>query len=566
MLKKIIFLLIILIYAGGLQAQLNIEWQKCYGGTKAESLENEVLQTSDGGFILPVYSKSNDGDIIGNNGGKDICLLKLDKYGKIQWQKSYGGTQNEYLNSLIQTSDGGYIFSANNGNLSSVSTENTGSTVNQNDWIVKLDASGSILWQKFFDVGNEIAETADKGYIVSVFIDTTIIQNNTTTYSKVNKIRKINQQGEIEWQKNIEGSKIVKTTDGNYCICSESNWSKDADIRYWKINEQGDILWERKIGGSGTDFARDVQQTSDGGCVITGVTFSNDGDVAGNHGNGDIWMVKINSSGNIEWQRCIGGSKLDENDLSVLPTNDGGYMITTVAYSVDGDFIGANGSDNGDIWIAKMNKFGIIEWKKCMGGSGEDAPDAILKSLNGGYFISGITNSNDGNVSGFKGGEFDFWIAEINSIGELLWQKCLGGSGVDYFDNRSKLSLTPDGDIMLIGVTDSNDKDVTGNHGESDIWVVKLTSKNVTNSLTEISNSKEKLTIYPNPANNKLTIQFNQPIFKITLIDILGNLVYTNDSGNKEYYIPENLQSGSYMLEILTSQGILHENIFINKN
>ena len=112
----------------------------------------------------------------------------------------------------------------------------------------------------------------------------------------------------------------------------------------------------------------------------------------------------------------------------------------------------------------------------------------------------------------------------------------------------------------------SNDFDVSGNHGDFDIWVVKLTSKNVTNSLSEISNSNEKPTIYPNPANNKLTIQFNEPIFKITLMDIIGNLVYTNDSGNKEYFIPDNLQSGSYIIEIDTPIGIIHENLLINKN
>jgi hypothetical protein len=557
MLKKIIFLLIILINAGGFQAQLNIEWQKCYGGTKGDALE-EVLQTSDGGFIFSVWTDSNDGDFTENLGGKDICLLKLDRFGKKQWQKSYGGTKDDYLKYLLQTSDGGYIFSANHGTI-------LGDTINENAWIVKLNQSGSILWQKNFNECNEMIETSDKGFIVSVLIDTIVVQNNTSSFFKIKKVRKINQNGEIEWQKNIEGSKIIKTTDGNYFIYTESNWSKDADIRYWKINQQGEILWEKKIGGSATDFAKNVQQTSDGGYILTGLTLSNDGDVSGNHGKFDAWLVKLNSNGEIQWQKCIGGTDFEESDLKVFQIKDGGYLVAAdYTYSSNGNFIGSQGES--DIWIAKLNDLGVILWEKCIGGSGGDFLSTFISTSDGGFLLSGGTNSLDGDVTGFKGGESDIWLVKINAMGNIEWQRCFGGSKMEYAEHVSVFFKTSEDDFFIINNTMSNDFDVSGNHGDLDIWVVKLTSKNVTNSLTEISNSKEKLTIYPNPANNKLTIQFNEPIFKITLIDMLGNLVCTNDSGNKEYYIPETLQSGSYMLEILTSQGILHENIFINKN
>jgi hypothetical protein len=564
---KFFLLIIISVNVSFVNAQLKIEWQKCYGGTNRDYIGDFVISTSDGGFILDVRSSSNDGDITGNHGENDVCLLKLDKYGKIEWQKSYGGTQSESLSSLIQTSEGGYIFSATTTSNDGDVKGHNGSGGDQDSWIVKIDAKGSILWQKCFgdnslDASYQIVEASDNGYIVSVFFTKITSQGEI----RANQLIKINQNGEVEWEKNIEGSKIVKTTDGNYFICTGSNWSKDADIRYWKINQQGEILWEKKIGGSGTDFARDVQQTADGGCVITGVTFSNDGDVTGNHGNGDIWMVKVNASGNIEWQRCIGGSGMDENDLSVLTTNDGGYMITTVAYSVDGDFSGNYGNKNGDIWVAKLNKFGEIIWKKCIGGSGEDNPNTMIQSSDDSYLIYGMTNSVNGDVTGFKGGESDIWIVEIDLNGKIKQQMCLGGTNEEGLESQNCLFRTKENDFFVFGITLSNDNDVSGNHGECDIWVVKLTSKNVTNSLTEIINSYEKLTIYPNPANNKLTIQFNEPIIKITLIDILGNSVYTNYSGKKEYYIPENIQSGSYILEIDTPQGILHENIFINKN
>ncbi len=558
MLKKIIFLLIILIKATCFQAQLNIEWQKCYGGSKGDALE-EVLQTSDGGFIFSVWTDSNDGDFTENLGGKDICLLKLDRFGKKQWQKSYGGTKDDYLKYLLQTSDGGYIFSANHGTI-------LGDTINENAWIVKLNQSGSILWQKNFNECNEMIETSDKGFIVSVLIDTIVVQNNTTSSFKIKKVRKINQNGEIEWQKNIEGSKIIKTIDGNYFIYTESNWSKDADIRYWKINQQGDILWEKKIGGRATDFAKNVQQTSDGGYILTGITLSNDGDVSGNHGQSDAWLVKLNSNGEIQWQKCIGGTGYEESYLTVVQIKDGSYLVSTdYTYSSNGNFIGSHG-ESSDIWIAKLNDLGVILWEKCIGGSGSDFLSTFISTSDGGFLLSGGTNSLDGDVTGFKGGESDIWVVKIDAIGNIEWQRCFGGSKMEFSEHVSVFFKASEDDFFIINNTMSNDNDVSGNHGDLDIWVVKLTSKNVTNSLTEISNSNEKLTIYPNPLNNKFSIQFNEPIFKITLIDMLGNLVCTNDSGNKEYYIPENLQSGSYMLEILTSKGILHENIFINKN
>ena len=428
MLKKIIFLLIILINAGGLQAQLNIEWQKCYGGTKGDALE-EVLQTSDGGFIFSVLTDSNDGDFTENLGGKDVCLIKLDRFGKKQWQKSYGGSKDDYLKSLLQTTDGGYIFSANNGTV-------LGNTNNENAWIVRINASGSILWQKFFNECNEMIETSDKGFIVSVLIDTVVVQNNTTSSFKIKKIRKINQQGEIEWQKNIEGSKIVKTTDGNYFIYTESNWSKDADIRYWKINQQGEILWEKKIGGSATDFAKNVQQTSDGGYILTGLTLSNDGDVSGNHGKFDAWLVKLNSNGEIQWQKCIGGTGFEEIDLKVFQIKDGGYLVAAdYTDSSNGNFIGSHGES--DIWIAKLNDLGVILWEKCIGGTGSDFLSTFISTSDGGFLLSGGTNSIDGDVTGFKGGESDIWLVKINAIGNIEWQRCFGGSKMEISEHVS---------------------------------------------------------------------------------------------------------------------------------
>jgi PKD repeat protein/outer membrane protein assembly factor BamB/pimeloyl-ACP methyl ester carboxylesterase len=401
----------------------SIEWQKSLGGSGKDYAES-IQQTNDGGYIVAGYSGSNDGDVIGNHGNFDYWIVKLDASGNIIWQKSLGGLGFEVARgspgddeaqSIQQTSDGGYIVAgfshSNDGDV----TNNKGG---KDYWIVKLDSSGNITWQKSLggsggDSARSIQQTNDGGYIVA---------GNTQS-----------NDGDVT---------------GNHGHCD-----------YWivKLDASGNITWQKSLGGSDYDSAMSIQQTNDGGYIIAGDSISNDGDVTGNHGYDDYWIVKLDASGNITWQKSLGGSDLD-NANSIQQTDDGGYIVAGSTQSNDGDVTGHHGRF--DFWIVKLDASGNITWQKCLGGSGDNCAHSIQQTDDGGYIAAGL-------------GNLDYWVVKLDANGNITWQKFLGGSG---HDRVRSIQQTGDGGYIVAGWCTSNDGDVTGNHGYDDYWIVKLTN------------------------------------------------------------------------------------------
>ncbi len=290
-------------------------------------------------------------------------------------------------------------------------------------------------------------------------------------------------QSEIQWQTSIGGSdrdlaySIQQTNDGGY-IVGGSTKSSDGDVTnnhgngdVWlvKLNEIGEIQWQHSYGGSETEFPSSVEQTIDGGYVVSSHSYSNNGDVSGNHGDMDVWIFKLDSNENIQWQHSYGGSNFD-GATAMQQTADGGYIVSAYSYSIDGDVIQNLG--NCDYWILKLDTNGNIQWQKSYGGTDVDIPNSIQQTTDGGFIVGGETFSSDGNISGFHG-ESDYWIIKLNSNGELVWQKTLGGSDIDYAD---KIEQTSDGGYIVSGYSFSSDGDINGNQGASDYWVVKLNS------------------------------------------------------------------------------------------
>jgi PKD repeat protein len=287
---------IVKLYANG-----NINWQKSLGGSWGDGAYS-VQQISDGGYIVAGSTESNDGDVIGNHGNSDFWVMKLDKDGKIVWQKCIGGSGDDWAYSVQQTSDGGYIVAGESGKIGGDVTENNGET---DWWIVKLDSSGGIEWQKSiggsdYDYANSIQQTSDGGYIVT--------GNYDNGQDSDSLIVKLDKDGMLKWQKFLGGSgyddarSIQQTSDGGYIVAGSTSLD-DAEVTgdygdCWvaKLDENGNIIWEKSLGGSGSDLANSIQQTSDFGYIIAGFTESNDGDVIGNHGSSDFWVVKINST------------------------------------------------------------------------------------------------------------------------------------------------------------------------------------------------------------------------------------------------------------------------------
>ncbi len=405
--------------------QPTIEWEKSLGGSNGDEAY-AIQQTVDGGFIVAGSTNSDDGDVVGFNGSYDAWVVKLNTIGNIEWQKSLGGSSVDGANSVQQTQDGGFIVAgsahSNDGDVSN----NNG---NVDAWVVKLNTIGNIEWQKALggsgvEYANSVQPTQDGGYIVAGY---------------------------------------TNSNDGNV---SGNHGSND----FWvvKLDNIGNILWQNALGGSFNDRALSIQETLDAGYIVAGYSNSIDGDVTGNHGFNDYWIVKLNNLGNLQWQKSLGGSAADVAN-SIQQTLDGGYIVSGYSASNDGDLTTNQGGL--DYWVIKLDNIGDIEWQKSLGGSLPDNSKSVQQTPDGGYLVIGNSSSNDGDVSG-NNGDQDHWLVKLDNAGNLVWQKSLGGSLGDY---GSSIEQTQDGGIIVAGGASSIDGDVTGNIGGTDFWIVKLT-------------------------------------------------------------------------------------------
>ncbi len=294
----------------------------------------------------------------------------------------------------------------------------------------------------------------------------------------------LSAQPTIEWQKTYGGSyfdqaySIEQTTDGGYIVAGNTG-STDGNVfgnhggfDFWvlKLDNTGSIQWKKALGGSNHDWPRDIHQTLDGGYIVCGYTLSNNYDVSGNHGETDAWVVKLNASGNIEWQKTLGGSA-DDQALSIQQTSDEGYIVAGRSESSDGDI--SNNYGGSDFWVIKLSNLGSIEWEKSLGGGNTDAATSIRQTLDGGYIVSGETASYDGDITD-NHGNIDYWVVKLTETGVVEWQKTYGGFGADV---PTEIQLTRDGGYVIVGFSGSNNSgDVTGFQGFMDFWIVKLSN------------------------------------------------------------------------------------------
>lgn len=244
------------------------------------------------------------------------------------------------------------------------------------------------------------------------------------------------------------------------------------------VYAQPAIQWQKAYGGTGAEALGagpnsrlDIQQTTDGGYVFVGTTGSTDGQVTGNHGGGDIWVVKTDNTGTIQWQKCYGGTKA-EIGCSIAQTKDGGYIVSGYTNSNDGDVTGHHGQN--DLWVLKLDNMGTLTWQKALGGTSFDEfAYSVVQAKDGSYAVSGITYSSDGDITGGHGSAIDIWVAHITATGSMDWQKCLGGTGIEMVGS---IDITKDGGYIVAGTAGNASGDITSVYGGSDGWLVKLSA------------------------------------------------------------------------------------------
>lgn len=484
----------------------------------------------------------------------------------------YGGSSFDAASEFQITPDGGYIVigqtQSNDGDVS-------GNNGYIDYWLIKVNNQKNIEWQRC--LGGSIT---DRGYTCQITTDGSYIVSGLCSSNDGNVsgnhgasdywVVKLDTQGNTIWKKcyggvNNESAYSMKQTPDGGCVIAGIAYSTGGDVTgnhgecdYWvvKLDDLGNIEWQNALGGYHQDVPNCIQQTSDGGFIVCGSTLSDDGDVTGYHGVFDSWVVKLDNTGNLEWQRCYGGSDKDNSEC-VLQTSDGGYIIAGSTKSNDGDVSGNHGEL--DCWIVKVDNTGNIQWQKCFGGSNNDMASSVIQTSTGNYIISGNTESNDGDVSG-NHGDYDCWIIELDQLGKLVWQLCAGGSAPDF---TSGIQQTNQGDIMFIGNSYSNDGDVTGNNGSSDYWLVKL---DYSTMIKDIDNS---INIFPNPVfNNVLTINTNYPeLLKLKLFDINGNLLIEKsiDANNKHIDL-NHISDGIYIIQVSDQLKTLHQQKIIKSS
>jgi hypothetical protein len=425
-----------------------IEWQNTIGGSNTDYLFS-IQQTTDGGYILGGWSSSNiSGDKTENgNGGDDYWIVKTDAAGNILWQNTIGGDTTDFLYSVQQTADGGYILGGySTSNISGDKTENTNGI--QDYWIIKTDAIGNIQWQNTIGGGSQdflncIKQTADGGYILGgssnsgISGDKTENSNGLTDYW----IIKTNAAGNIQWQNNIGGSggdfiaSVQQTADGGYILGGYSNSGISGDktetlygfYDYWivKTDATGNIQWQNTIGGTNSDMLYSIQQTIDGGYILGGLSNSGiSADKSENSlGNYDYWIVKTDATGNIQWENTIGGN-YDDYLLSIQQTSDGGYILGGRSLSNFSGDKTENCVGGPDYWIVKTDDLGRIQWQNTIGGNSSEEPRSIQQTADGRYILGGYSLSN---ISGDKTenclGNNDFWILKLTGNYNLITGK-----------------------------------------------------------------------------------------------------------------------------------------------
>ena len=481
-------------------------WDYRYGGLDAEYLSC-FMQTTDGGYMLGGFTPSDSGgDKTQSNwgGSNDFWIVKTDPQGIMRWNKDFGGSGLDALFDVKQTRDGGYIIGGYSD--SGISGNKTQATQGSLDyWIIKLDSLGNQQWDKDFGgTGNDLLfslqQTTDNGYILGGFSNSGIGGDKTQNVWGINDywIVKTDSLGNFEWDADFGGtgdewfSVIRQVADGGYIIggYSDSGISGDKteDTKgfrdYWivKIDSSGNKLWDKDFGGTFLDMLVDIRQTTDGGYILGGNSYSDAGGdktepLVGGNGDQDYWIVKTDSLGIKQWDRDFGGTGVEDEFNNLTLTSDGGYLIGCTSYSPASGTKTENNFGQEQAWIIKVDSLGNPQWDKTIFTNEHDESGFALQASDGCYVIANATMAG---VAGYKT--------------QPAW------------------------------------------NGLHDYWIVKFCDSTIDLNTAEPTRQLEQALVYPNPAGDKINIQQLEvqsgTAVEISVYNIIGDLVYRDvDSG-----------------------------------
>jgi len=368
-----------------------------------------------------------------------------------QWSRTYGdanftSTSCGGAYAVQQTPDRGYVVAG---------------TMNGDASVMKLDADGNVAWHRQWrrnagtgvglgsTIANAIRRIDDGGYLVLSYT-TVVVPANQVNYVESGRVQKLDAAGNVAWQRSVVvdgflsavASPSPPATEGEFVVAgSTTTFPWDALVA--KLDAVGNIVWLRTFGEAGHEAARSIEATSDGAYIVGGHT-SSSGD-----GGHDAWVLKLDSDGNVIWQRAYGGPGLD-SAASVRPTADGGYIVAGHTSSF--------GAGSLDAWLVKLDHIGNVVWQKTYGGVEYDGFSSVWQTADGGYLAAGTTMS-------FGGGDQDAWVLKVDPDGSVVSQRTYGGPSLD---NAWSMQPTKDGGYIVAGIGSSIGS------GISDAWLLKI--------------------------------------------------------------------------------------------
>jgi Secretion system C-terminal sorting domain len=520
----------------------DILWEKSYGGTHADYLF-DAQPTADYGFVLAGSSLSNKtgNKTDDNQGDLDYWIWKMDEKGDLDWQKSIGGSGFDLLQSIKNTRDGGFILAGTSSSSSGFQKKEDCKGITD-FWVVKLDASGGEQWQRTIGGSGQdellcAFQTKDGGYILG---------GSSSSNPPVISIK--------------PDAKSIAITKADLFNKSEKS---RGNMDYWivKLNKQGEIEWQKTYGGQYVDVLRSMEQTTDNGYILAGYSNSPiSGDkTVNNKGIGDFWIIKINDTGEIQWQNTY-GAEGDDQPYVIHQTIDEGYIVGGNSNSKNAlTTMGGIVSNGTDYWVLKLDKDGEVLWSKTYDFGKVDIMTSLVENKDQTYLIGGYAQSENKRpregivgkamnmINKEKDGINDYIALKIDEKGEEIWKKTVGSAGEDIL---RKLVETRDGGYLMAGTSNSSaSKDKNGSIGGNDFWVVKLKDKE------KVEKVKSSIEAIPNPARTftNVIIGYDFKEGTATLVDMTGRILQEFDINNRT--VPVNMSTysdGIYIIKIRT--------------